>query len=214
MTRTEFLREMTTRLYPVLRGEGFRGSGATLRRISGPVVHIFNVQGSTTGSRCYLNLGAHLASLPAEGGGTPSPQKILVYECAFRSRLNPPEELGLGWPYGQTLAQARDVVEQIVAAWTRNAGSFYGRYRRYPESFESLVAEGLNQEGCDPVQCLTLARIARELGHTDACSRLAAAGLEACPPRASGLRMVLRKLADSSTQPNNGLHRSPRSQLP
>ena len=60
-------------LHPVLRAAGFKGSGATLRRISGPLIHIFNVRGSRSAPVCYLNLGVHLAFLPPEGG-LPLPQ--------------------------------------------------------------------------------------------------------------------------------------------
>lgn len=69
MDRTTFMKALGARLYPILRANGFKGSGATLRRIKEPIVHVFNVQGSAGSAQCYLNLGAHLTFLPGAGGG-------------------------------------------------------------------------------------------------------------------------------------------------
>lgn len=51
MNRTTFLKLLTQKLFPVLKTEGFEGSGQTLRRIDGPLIHVFNVQGASGGRR-------------------------------------------------------------------------------------------------------------------------------------------------------------------
>ena len=90
MTRTAFLKLLTRHLYPVLKAEGFEGSGQTLRRIRGPIVHVFNVQGASGGKACYLNLGAHYDFLPCEGGAFVPPAEIEESHCVFRERIDPP----------------------------------------------------------------------------------------------------------------------------
>ena len=89
MDRKHFTSLLSKRLYPLLRAEGFRGTGATLRRVSEPVVEVFNVQGSSGGDRCYLNLGVHLTFLPAAGGRIVLPGELKESHCAFRTRIDP-----------------------------------------------------------------------------------------------------------------------------
>src|SRR5262249_2077535 len=54
---------------PLLRGDGFKGSGNTFRRLKGDRIDIINVQGSRYGGQCCVNLAAHFSFLPSEGGG-------------------------------------------------------------------------------------------------------------------------------------------------
>ena len=78
MDRNAFLKRLAARFYPVLRAEGFKGSGTALRRHDGDFHHIVAVQASAGGAGCYLNLGAHIDFLPAEGGGAfPAKRAIL-----------------------------------------------------------------------------------------------------------------------------------------
>jgi hypothetical protein len=41
---------------PLLRGDGFKGSGTTFRRISGEVIHVVNIQGSKYGGQCCVGV--------------------------------------------------------------------------------------------------------------------------------------------------------------
>jgi len=47
MNRATFLKLLEKKLFPVLKAEGFVARGQTLRRIEGPVIHVFNVQGAS-----------------------------------------------------------------------------------------------------------------------------------------------------------------------
>src|SRR5689334_18774413 len=97
MNREYYLKSLAKTLYPTLRSEDFNGSGTTLRRLRGPLIHVFNVQGSSDSRRCYMNLGAHLDFLPSGGGRVCDPKKIKEYECAFRGRMEPPPGMAFGW---------------------------------------------------------------------------------------------------------------------
>src|ERR1700730_18637100 len=88
---------------PLLRGEGFKGSGTTFRRIRGGAIHVINVQGSRYGCQCCVNLGLQFSFLPTSGGGpVRDPMKLKEYECNFRDRLHESQESDNWWRYGAT----------------------------------------------------------------------------------------------------------------
>ncbi|MFH0129788.1 DUF4304 domain-containing protein [Variovorax sp. VaC1] len=193
MNRTTFLKLLGQKLFPVLRAQGFQGSGQTLRRIDGPVIHVFNVQGASGGKACYLNLGAHLAFLPTEGGGTVAPDALEESHCVFRDRMEPPPGAAFGWAYGATKEQAEENVEFIVSEWEGPGRAFFARYGQYPQSFEQLLRE------TDPAQihartALHLARIAVHLGDRARAQALVDAGLAGAPERATSLKADLAQV--------------------
>ena len=191
MNRDQFAKLLATRLYPVLRAEGFRGSGATLRRIAGPVVHVFNLQGSVGGQRCYLNLGAHVLLLPHGEGDAPDPKKIMEYDCLFRDRLEPPVAHPQGWLYGDSEEAAESMAALVVEAWHRQAAPFFARYATYPGDFDRLVNE-LDADGLHPGRCLDMARLAMHLGFSSRAAAIAQSALPRAPERATGLKSNLR----------------------
>jgi Domain of unknown function (DUF4304) len=174
----------------MLRAEGFRGSGSTLRRIDEPVIHVFNVQGSSSGNCCYLNLGAHLSFLPPEGGRVVAPASFQEAHCIFRDRIDPPTGSSTGWFYGRTPEEAADLVEFLVSEWRTQGQRFFRRYGSYPESFLSLLAE-VNPDEIHSRDALHYARIAVHLGLIDRASTFAKAGLSTTPEHATYLRRDL-----------------------
>jgi hypothetical protein len=189
MDSQAFRQALTRHLYPVLRDEGFKGSGATLRRIAGPVVHVFNVQGSGGGARCYLNLGVHLAFLtPGRALST-----LLEYDCALRDRMDPPAAGALGWDYGHSEDELEANARATVAAWAARGRPFFARHGRWPEDFTALVA-AFDARAGHAATGLTIARIAHELGDTRRARAIAEIALANTPPRASGLRHDLAQL--------------------
>ncbi len=193
MNRTTFLKLLGQKLFPVLRAQGFQGSGQTLRRIDGPVIHLFNVQGASGGKACYLNLGAHLAFLPTEGGGTVAPDALEESHCVFRDRMEPPPGAAFGWAYGATKEQAEENVEFIVSEWEGPGRAFFARYGQYPQSFEQLLRE------TDPAQthartALHRARIAVHRGARARAQALVDAGLAGAPERATSLKADLAQV--------------------
>lgn len=83
-------------LVPRLRELGFKGSGKNFRRVCGETINAINVQGSSTGTRFYVNLGLHFTFLPAGYGVELLPaDKIKEIDCEFRWRLDPQDNSGL-----------------------------------------------------------------------------------------------------------------------
>lgn len=193
MNRTTFLKLLGQRLFPVLRGQGFQGSGQTLRRIDGPLIHVFNVQGASGGKACYLNLGAHLAFLPAEGGGAVAPEALEESYCVFRDRMEPPPGTAFGWAYGATKEQAEENVEFIVSEWMGPGRAFFARHGHYPQSYEQMLRE-TDPNKVHARAALHLARIAAHLGDRVRAQTLVDAGLARAPERATSLKADLAQV--------------------
>ncbi|MBB3914823.1 DUF4304 domain-containing protein [Rhizobium fabae] len=194
MNKSAFLKLLATHLYPVLRAEGFKGSGQTLRRIQAPVVHVFNVQSSRDGSHCYLNLGAHLTFLPWEGGSSGEPNLISEAHCVFRDRMQPPPGPGHGWSYCSSPQEAEENVRFIVSEWERTGRAFFQRYTHYPDCFKRLL-ESESPERISPRAALHLARIAVELSDQDRARTFIKSGLAQASERATILKSELMSLA-------------------
>jgi hypothetical protein len=193
MNRTAFLKLLTLKLFPVLKAEGFEGSGQTLRRIDGPLIHVFNVQAASGGKACYLNLGAHLDFLPTEGGAQVEPDAMEESHCVFRDRMDPPPGPAFGWAYGATQAQAQETVEFIVSEWAGPGRAFFARHGRYPQSFEQMLRD-TDPNLIHARTALHLARIAEHLGDRERAKALVDAGLARAPERATGLKADLAKV--------------------
>ena len=175
MNHRLFTSLLSKRLYPLLRAEGFRGSGTTLRRVSEPVVEVFNVQASSGGNRCYLNLGVHLTFLPAEGGQVVEPGELKESHCAFRTRVDPPPEQQFGWSYGSSEEEAEGNVDRITHEWERQAQPFFASHS-YPAGVAAML-EAVSPADVHPKHLLTFARIARQLGRTERAMLLGRAAL-------------------------------------
>ncbi len=193
VTRAAFLKLLTKRLFPVLKAEGFEGSGQTLRRIRGPVVHVFNIQAASGGKACYLNLGAHFDFLPGEGGSFVPPDQIEESHCLFRDRIDPPPGEAFGWAYGADSAQAEENVEFIVSEWTRQGHAFFAPYDTYPASCERLLQQ-TDPDQIHPAKTLHMARIALHLGEADRARAFAQSGLARAPQAATSLKAKLERM--------------------
>jgi hypothetical protein len=190
MDRTAFLKVLANTFYPVLRNDGFKGSGTSLRRHDGQFHHIVHVQGSTSAASCYMNLGAHLDFLPAEGGRAFSPASFDEPSCAFRTRLEP--RTGDSWIYGQTEAAGVATANEIVDAWASGGASFFSRFGSTHEArnLEQLIRES---EGPDvhPYRALIGARIAAHIGQRQRSLTIASLAAERIGERAVVLRAML-----------------------
>jgi hypothetical protein len=188
MNRERFLKVLAERFYPVLRDQGFKGSGTTLRRVREPVIHVVNIQGSSSADGFYVNLGAHLDFLPTEGGGSVGPGQLHEADCAFRDRIDPPPKLRR-WPY------ARTSVGKLLSEWERQGPAFFEKYSVFPDDFRVIVEAAVATPPA-PYDGLKYARIASHLGLRDQAAALARVALANVAPAATGLRAQLRRFLD------------------
>ncbi len=185
-------------LWRSLRANGFAGSGNTLRRVTLPVVHVFNIQGDRYGGGCYLNLGAHLAYLPAEGGGNVAVADLLEYHCVFRDRVVPAHGPSHPWAYLEDPTPAQESIEFALEALELQAKPFFARYGSYPKSFATLVAES-DPSSVHGRDALTYSRIALDLQLKERAMEFIEAGLRSCPERATLLRDELLDVQSRAT---------------
>ena len=191
MDRKTFQKILSKHFYPTLRAQGFRGSGATLRRIDGDLLHLFNFQGSSGGEGFYVNLGVHIASL-----GGPPLDKALEHNCAFRQRMDPLRDTaGRRWPYGSSEADAMAVIEELAAQSGTIANQFFANYATYPGSFLQLV-EGTDAHSLNPYKALTYAKIALNLGKRERALEIAEEAIPRVRAKATGLIANLRQFVD------------------
>lgn len=189
---------------PLLRAEGFKGSGTTFRRIKNEIIHVVNIQGSRYGGQCCVNLCVHLSFLPIPGMDLLiDPKKVKEYECRFRSRLHEPGEDEHWWSYGTTEAEAEAGLANLIATYRRCAALFFNKFEPFPEVFERITPAEIDARDFSRLPAwpwggleLTLALIMKHLGHFEKCRQFAEVGLRhlGC---AVGLEPELKRLRNA-----------------
>lgn len=86
-SKPSLVKAIRRHLAPVLRSEGFLGTGQRYWRVVGGQCHVIAVQGSRYGGKFAINMGIQPMSIPLRSGETPEPQRIREMECLFRRRL-------------------------------------------------------------------------------------------------------------------------------
>lgn len=199
---------LTREFIPLLRANGFKGSGTTFRRVAGERLDVVNVQGSMYGGQCCVNLATHFLFLPSEGGGgITDPKKYLESHCAFRDRLHEAAEGDHWWTYGKTDAESEVSVACLVDLYSRRGGLFFGEFEPFPDVFERIVPgrldagdlTGMPTRGSVLRAALLLARVMLHLGRREKCREFAEIGLRHLG-RAVGLKGELEQLRDAGEQ--------------
>jgi hypothetical protein len=177
----------------LLRSLGFRGSGQNFRKIQEMFAFVVNFQGSTSGDRFYVNIGAQPLFIPSEGAGpsfrpgdTAAAKKLKEYECIFRGRV------GEWWPWDISAREAASLEEELREA----IGVFSDIARRFPPAVANQSAETLIEKftiGTTTARsALHLSRAALSLGHAQQARFLAERGLGLAGEQATILRRELQ----------------------
>lgn len=74
-------------LAPILRADGFKGSGRQFRRTVGKWTHVVQVQSHRYDSGFCVNMSIHPVGVLDFGRKVHDPKKILEVDCRFRSRM-------------------------------------------------------------------------------------------------------------------------------
>lgn len=192
-------------LAPVLRKDGFLGSGRTFRRVQGDLVQVINIQGSRYGGEFAVNLAIQPLAIPDGQGNTPDPKKILEYQCELRRRMT---ESGADqwWKHGDSqegmdnaVKAATDVYERIRRQlFERMSGPASPLYTMTPKELESS-REPLNGFGTTAARlALVLGRMRKVAGNQADATAFAECGLRCISERATLLRHELECLYAST----------------
>lgn len=198
-----FHRLLKRHLSPLLRSEGFKGSGTTFRRIKDEVIRVVNVQGSRYGGQCCVNLGLHFSFLPTAGGRPViDPKKLKDYECDFRDRVRAARESDHWWRYGATEAESEASVASLVKMYRKRGASFFNKFEPFPDVFERITPAEIDAGDLSRFPkpatlvhaALTLARIMHHLRRPERCRQFADLGLRHLGSE-TGLRTELERLS-------------------
>jgi hypothetical protein len=196
---------MKREFFPLLRADGFKGSGTTFRRVTGDRLDVINVQGSRYGGQCCMNLATHFLFLPSEGGGEVTDSKeFRESHCTFRDRLHEALESDRWWTYGRTDAESEASVTSLVDLYLRRGGLFFGQFEPFPDVFERITPGNIDAGdtavmpiiGTAVRAALIMARIMSHLGRRETCREFAEVGLRHLG-RAVGLKAELERLRDA-----------------
>lgn len=206
--RSRFHEHVKQILTPALRAEGFHVSGTTYRRSIGEVLHVVNLQGSTKGGQCCVNLGIHLTFLPAAGSSAVKETKTIEeMDCAFRRRLTPAGQSDAWWAYGECDSEASEAVRSILNLHQSVGAPYFRNFSRFPEDFGKVTPEMLtgNVElpfppaGTFVGQTLSLSRIAMRIGRPTDARVFAEIGLARIGP-AVGLMKAFKSIIEAANQ--------------
>lgn len=124
-------------LAPILRDEGFRGSGRTFRRIDDVTLHLVNVQGSQWGPAFYINLAVHPIGVAGFVGGVRDPLKMSASACVLTHRLADGRKES--WDHDGSADGMRRAVRDAAATYVKNGRRFFEPFRP-PENFFQTIA--------------------------------------------------------------------------
>jgi hypothetical protein len=183
---------------PLVRAEGFSGTGRRFHRSHDPWIQIITIQGSRYGGSFAVNLGIHFAAAPDLAGNPPDPKKMNEAHCEFRRRLS--ETTADRW-------WKHELDHESMLAAVQSAASVYSHYgRRYFEAAcaglnvltpEELASGAYDLQGFGSTNVrlgLAMARIRKLEGRAEDSRGFAAYALQHVGP-ATALKKELQALA-------------------
>lgn len=191
---------------PLLRAEGFKGSGTTFRRIKGEAIHIINIQGSKWGGECCVNLAVQFLFLPTTIGQPVDQKKLRHSACEFRSRLHLPGESDHWWAYGTTETEFHSSATDLINTYRRWGRTYFEQFEPFPDVFEKITPADLESGDLSKLPplgtpfvriALTMARIMIHLKRLERCREFANVGLRHLG-NASGLKAELEQLSNAT----------------
>jgi hypothetical protein len=153
-------REEVADLVSLLRAQGFKGAGATFRKLEEEVMFVVTFQRSQDGSNLYINLGGQPTCIPdASPFEIASPAKLKAYDCVFRVRI------GKQWsrtPSPSEQMERRTVLDRDLAGFRQRMLSLTARLRL--EAPEQLARDLLPLVGHPAVVAFYLAQLCQAHG--------------------------------------------------
>ena len=174
-------------LSPLLRDDGFAGSGRTFRRKVGKWIQVVNVQGSRYGGSFAVNLAFHPLPFPDVLGNEPNPKSITQELCEFRRRMSESEQREDKWWKHENTPES--MTEAVLAA-----ADTYARFGRVmlnqvtsetadlntitPANFATGAYDFKGFGGTECRMALVLARLRRAEGKHNESKEFASYGLQ------------------------------------
>lgn len=173
-----------TKLAPLLREDGFSGSGRTYRRSIGGWIQVVNVQGSRYGGSFAINLAIHPLGVPDGLGNPPNPKKITQELCELRRRLSE-ESSDYWWSYNDNLENMERAVVEAAAVYARSGRPALADLAKSDSPFNTVTPSQFARDEADFLgfgstkarMALVLSRLRRVQGRIQESREFAAYGL-------------------------------------
>jgi Domain of unknown function (DUF4304) len=127
-----FYVQLKEEFVPLLRQDGFKGSGQDFRRVNGDVIHAVNIQNNKYGGSCCVNMGLHFAFLPVcwDSNKMPDLKNIKTLDCEFRCRLAPDGKTDYWWKFKGRLffGSTRKSVSHLCNTYTEVGRRYFEKY--------------------------------------------------------------------------------------
>ncbi|WP_018623586.1 DUF4304 domain-containing protein [Kangiella aquimarina] len=205
--KKRFYKHINETFIPLLRQDGFKGSGQNFRRVKGDVIHTINLQNNKYGGSCCLNVGVHFTFLPVcwDSKQMPNLNKIKEVDSEFRFRVAPEGKSDYWWKFrGNGLfGSTKKSVEHLCETYKVVGRAIFSRYGSVESVQEAFPLEIFESEELSNIEggiipsrvALALARINQHIGNKDQQQKYARVGLRVSD-KDSGLKIELEQLAE------------------
>jgi hypothetical protein len=192
---------------PVLRRDGFSGTGQRYWRLLGGQCQLVEIQGRRHGGKFAVNLGIQPMSVSLLSGEMPDPKRVREMECMFRKRLA--VQNGDQWWDYLPNQQSMDSAAHDACVVYEQVGKRQLELMAEPDSPintvtpEAFAARSFNFNGFRNTVVLmawTLAHMRKATGNSIEARDFAQAALNEVGdgPGGSGLKAELRELLESA----------------
>ncbi len=132
-------------LAPVLRADGFTGSGRNFRKNHHDWVLVFSVETSRAGDAFALNIGVQPKFAPDSLGKEVDPKKIKVQLCEFRRRVFTPE-IEVWWRFEASTESMVLALQSAAQAYVQQMRAFVRDLCSEHSVFSSIAVEQFSVE--------------------------------------------------------------------
>lgn len=132
-------------LAPVLRADGFTGSGRNFRKIHTDWVLVLSVETSRAGNAFALNVGIQAKFAPDSLGKEVDPKKIKVQLCEFRRRVLTPE-IDVWWKFDSSPDSMIEALQSAAQCYVQQIRSLIRAICSENSSFASITPDDFSVE--------------------------------------------------------------------
>ena len=188
-------------LAPILREDGFKGSGRVYRRVVGELINIVSVYSSRHGGQFAIHMGIHPLAVPDVLGNAANPAKMTESLCEFGRRLSE-GTADQWWQHDTTRASMDRAVRQAASLYMNVGRPMFAALNSptspilnlSPNEFGSRQADFHGFGTTKFRKAVVLARLRHTQDRPAECRGFAEIALEAHPGMSAQLREELYDL--------------------
>lgn len=160
------------RFVPLLRNNGFKGSGLSFRKeTNNHYVYALSIQINKYGGSFCVEMGVYIDFIPNSLGEIVQLSKVKPYDCEFRKRLSPNGVESFWWNYGGNTEYANEI-DHLIKIFQENGLPYFKQFENFSEPLSSITIDDIEKNApilkclgapLDTRLSLTLARLCQFL---------------------------------------------------